>query len=157
MNRPSTTITANASLADRLRNRAASTRPDKRPPVIMQIIPVRIVIAEQRDRGLSWEVLADLLAAEGVNLSPGTLRNYIALIAKSIASLRAVGNTSPSDVEIHAAVRDKTAPAVQIPEPGADAPRTHPPAPVHTVASPPRAGAATPAAPSMMRKPLQNL
>lgn len=157
MNRPSTTITANASLADRLRNRAATTSPDKRPPVIMQIIPVRIVIAEQRDRGLSWEVLADLLAAESVNLSPGTLRNYFALIAKSINNLRAAGNTSPSDADIYAALRREPAPAVQIPKPGADPPRAHPSAPIHAAAGPPRTGAATPVAPSMMRKPHHNL
>lgn len=89
-------------LSERLRRRAETMQPDKRLPIIRRIIEVRIVLAEQRGRGLSWAALADLLGNEGVHVSAGTLRNYMRQIGRAERALLEAGNASPSDAQIHA-------------------------------------------------------
>jgi len=110
-------------LSERLRRRAETMQPDKRLPIIRRIIEVRIVLAEQRGRGLSWAALADLLGNEGVHVSAGTLRNYMRQIGRAERALLEAGNASPSDAEIHArlhqqgtlipSVRPRTPPHLQ--------------------------------------------
>lgn len=93
------------SLEERLRQRAEETVPDKVPAAICQVIEVRGVLAEQRHRGHSWASLAQMLADVGLNLTAGTLRNYMAQIGRAEAYLHNAGNPEPSDCEIHAALR----------------------------------------------------
>lgn len=98
------------TLATRLQRRAEACHPDKPQPMLRRIIEVRSVLAEQHLRGLSWTALADLLAAEGLNLTAGTLRNYMNEIGHVVDHLRAQGHADPSDAEIHAALRKKRGP-----------------------------------------------
>lgn len=121
-------LTADFSLAERLRRRAAETEPDKTPPVIRKIIEVRRVIVEQRLRGHSWSGLAGMLAHEGLNLADGTLRNYMAQIRRAEAQLHSAGNANPSDAEIHASMRQKqAAPRCSVtPPPAGSRPMTSP-------------------------------
>lgn len=100
---------ADRPLKERLRLLAEATAPDKTPPLICKIIEVRRVIAEQRLRGHSWSALAGMLAQEGLNLADGTLRNYMAQIGHAEAQLHDAGNPTPSDAEIHTALRQKRA------------------------------------------------
>ncbi len=91
-------------LVERLNARAATLQPDKAAKTISKIIEVRAVLAEQKMRGLSWAALTDLLESEGVSLAEGTLRNYMRLIGQAEATLRAGGNSAPSDKDIRAAL-----------------------------------------------------
>ena len=91
-------------LSERLKMRAAGLVPDRATATIFKIIEARHVIAEQRLRGLSWAALTRLLAEEGVNLSEGTLRNYVRMIGSAEAALQAKGNPEPTDKEIHASL-----------------------------------------------------
>lgn len=95
-------------LSERLRRRAETMQPDKRLPIVRRIIEVRIVLAEQRQRGLSWSALADLLGNEGIHVSAGTLRNYMRQIGRAESALREAGNASPSDAEIYAGRHQRT-------------------------------------------------
>ncbi len=128
-----TKTTADRPLEERLRLLADATAPDKTPPTIRKIIEVRRFIAEQRLRGHSWSALAGMLAQEGLNLAEGSLRNYMAQIGRAEALLHNAGNSNPSDVEIHAALRQKQAapqrPVMQAlngPSPARDAPALAP-------------------------------
>lgn len=97
------------SLEERLRQRAERMVPDKAPAAICKVIEVRRVLAEQRHRGHSWASLAQMLADEGLNLTAGTLRNYMAQIGRAEAHLYNAGNPEPSDCEIHKALRQMQA------------------------------------------------
>lgn len=93
------------SLEERLRERAEGTVPDKVPAAICQVIEVRRVLSEQRLRGHSWASLAQMLADVGLNLTAGTLRNYMRQIGRAEAYLHDAGKSDASDSEIHAALR----------------------------------------------------
>lgn len=147
-------------LAERLRKRAEALRPDKQPPVIRKIIEVRSVIAQERLRGRSWNALSDLLKAEGIHLTPGTLRNYMALIGQAETALRDAGTLSPGDDDIHAALRHP----VSRPRTAAPTPGRLPVAPVQVGRRPPsvatdrsRSAAAPPARASLTRNPDRDL
>lgn len=114
------------SLVERLNARAATLQPDKAATTISKIIEVRAVLAQQKMRGLSWAALTNLLESEGVSLAEGTLRNYMRLIGQAEATLRAGGNSAPSDQDIHAALHIRQ---------GANAPRQKP-SPLSTYGEP---------------------
>ena len=97
------------SLEERLRLRAEKTAPDKVPAAICKVIEVRRVLTEQRLRGHSWASLTQMLADEGLNLTAGTLRNYLAQIGHAEDILCASGNADPSDAQIHGALRQSQA------------------------------------------------
>lgn len=105
------------TLSERLKLRAASLDPDKATATIFKIVEARHVIAEQRLRGLSWAALTRLLAEEGVNLSEGTLRNYVRMIGSAEAALQAKGNPEPTDKEIHASLYAPRTAALATPAP----------------------------------------
>jgi len=92
------------TLAERIEMRAQEVHPDKASPVISKIIEARGAIVQERLRGHSWAHLVDILAAEGVNLSQGTLRNYMAKIGRAEAALKDKGVLSPTNEHIRAAV-----------------------------------------------------
>lgn len=120
-----TSASDGASLAERLQRRAEALTETASPAIIRSVIAARKVLVAQRRRGLSWAALADLLTQEGVALTEGTLRNYVAMVSKAEAALRAAGNATPDDDEIHAALRVKTTPADT---PGAPRTTLRPPA-----------------------------
>lgn len=143
-------------LSERLKMRAASLPPDKPVATILRIIEARSVLAEQRLRGMSWAALTRLLAEEGVNLSDGTLRNYMRMIGAAEAALRAGGMAEPTDREIHAALYG---PHRAAPAPKASDPAAERRAPLPMTAPPLRTVPLTrPAAqPSLIRNPDRDL
>lgn len=148
------------TLSERLKVRAASLDPDKATATIFKIIEARHVIAEQRLRGLSWAALTRLLAEEGVNLSEGTLRNYVRMIGSAEAALQAKGNPEPTDKEIHASLyAPRTAALVAPSQPRATSQK--PSAPTLFMKqqnTPPRADPTPPAArSSVIRNPDRDL
>lgn len=89
------------SQADRLRSLAEQTPIKKTNTAISKIIELRDVLTEERCRGRTSDGLAELLAEAGVNITPGTLRNYLADIDRAILALESEGNAAPSDADIH--------------------------------------------------------
>lgn len=157
----STSASDGASLAERLQRRADAMAEATSPVIIRCVIAARQVLVAQRRRGIYWAVLADLLTQEGVALTEGTLRNYIAMVGKAEAALRAAGNDAPGDDEIHAALRAKSPP---IRKPRASPASVRPPAPaVQSESTTPvsaevlRLNPAPPPRTSLVRKPDRDL
>lgn len=93
------------TLEERLYWHAEETEPDKAPPLLRKIIEIRGFINLQRGRGHSWRSLTQMMAKEHLNLTEGTLRNYMAQIAKAEAELHAAGKVEPTVSDIHGALR----------------------------------------------------
>ncbi|PWR01270.1 hypothetical protein DKT77_17840 [Meridianimarinicoccus roseus] len=91
-------------LGARLKERAKSVPAQKSRPIIRDVIEAREELADLRREGYTSEDLADLLRAQGIHLAPGTLRNYMAQIARAVAVLDTRGNHDPSVDDIHRVV-----------------------------------------------------
>lgn len=105
--RPNTPTPAPAlSQAEQLRALADKTPIKKTNTAISKIIELRDVLTEERCRGRTSDGLAELLAEAGVNITPGTLRNYLADIDRAILALESEGNAAPSDSDIHHKVNE---------------------------------------------------
>lgn len=89
------------SLEDRLRKRAEQEPIKKTSSALLQIIEIRDFLIDERLRGRTSDDLARFLASEGINITPGTLRNYRAQIERAIIALEDEGNTAPSTNDIH--------------------------------------------------------
>lgn len=89
------------SEAEQLRALADKTPIKKTRSAIRKVIELRDVLTEERCRGRTSDDLAELLAQAGINITPGTLRNYLADIDRAILALESDGNAAPSDAAIH--------------------------------------------------------
>lgn len=138
--------TGQHSLSERLRKRAARSQARHKVSAISSVIEARNVLAEQREKGLSWDALTELLAHEQVHISAGTLRNYMRLIGRAVDRLAAAGIASPTDAEINADLHFKCL------QPTSRPPAREPRAPASMpLASARHAGSISPA-PSLMRR-----
>jgi hypothetical protein len=84
-----------STLSERIEARAKTLHSDKRPPVMFQIIEAHEKLATLHLEKRSWANLVEILDAEGVHLSQGTLRNYMARIGKAKAALAAIIHEAP--------------------------------------------------------------
>lgn len=89
------------SLSERLRERAAANPIEKSKNVLRELIEARDSLAELRAEGRSSEKIQELLEAEQVHATAGTIRNYRAQIHRAIEALELSGNSAPTDEEIH--------------------------------------------------------
>lgn len=94
------------SQADQLRALAEQTPIKKTNTAIRKVIELRDALTEERCRGRTSDGLAALLAAAGINITPGTLRNYLADIDRAVLALESDGNAAPSDADIHKRVNE---------------------------------------------------
>jgi hypothetical protein len=84
-----------------LRERAAANPIEKSKNVLRELIEARDSLAELRAEGRSSEKIQELLEAEQVHATAGTVRNYRAQICRAIEALELDGNSAPTDDEIH--------------------------------------------------------
>lgn len=110
--------------------------------LLPRIIGCRDTIADLRRRGAEWSRIASLLGEVGIQISPGTLRNYTLRIDRAVACLAAEApDTAPSLQEIDAlCLRQARAGAPQSPR----ATHVTPPASPRPQHRPPRPGPTTP-------------
>lgn len=89
------------SFEARVRARAEEKPIKKTRSALLQIIKIRGFLIDERLRGRTSDDLAEILASEGINITPGTLRNYRAQIERATIALENEGNTAPSTNDIH--------------------------------------------------------
>ena len=89
------------SLSARLRKRAAANPIAKSKNVLLELIEARDTLKELRAGGHSSETIQELLEAEKVHATAGTIRNYRAQIDRAIEALELEGNSAPTDDQIH--------------------------------------------------------
>lgn len=97
---PDTPVEA-LSFEARVRARAKEKPIKKTRPALLQIIEIRNVLIDERLRGRTSDDLAGILASEGINITPGTLRNYLAQIGRAIVALENERKEKPSNADIH--------------------------------------------------------
>lgn len=99
------------SFEARVRARAEEKPIKKTRSALLQIIKIRGFLIDERLRGRTSDDLAEILASEGINITPGTLRNYRAQIERATIALENEGKEKPSNADIHRMVNamDKAA------------------------------------------------
>lgn len=90
-----------ADFCERLRKRAAAKPIAKPKPVLRLIIEARHVLAELRAEGRTSEEIRELLEAENIHTTAGTIRNFRTQISRAIEALELEGNAEPTDDQIH--------------------------------------------------------
>lgn len=90
-----------ADFSERLRKRAADNPIAKPKPVLRLIIEARHILAELRTEGRTSEDIRELLEAENIHTTAGTIRNFRTQISRAIEALELEGNAEPTDDEIH--------------------------------------------------------
>jgi hypothetical protein len=90
-----------ADFSERLRIRAAANPIAKTKPVLRLIIEARHVLAELRAEGRTSEDIRELLEAENIHTTAGTIRNVRTQISRAIEALELEGNGKPTDDQIH--------------------------------------------------------
>lgn len=90
-----------ADFSERLRKRAAAKPIAKPKPVLRLIIEARHILAELRTEGRTSEDIRELLEAENIHTTAGTIRNFRTQISRAIEALELEGNAEPTDDEIH--------------------------------------------------------
>lgn len=90
-----------ADFSERLRKRAAANPIAKPKPVLRLIIEARHVLAELRAAGRTSEDIRELLEAENIHTTAGTIRNFRTQISRAIEALDLEGNATPTDDQIH--------------------------------------------------------
>lgn len=84
----------------RMRNRRDRMTPRRKHSAVSQVVELSECIREHRALGYSWDQIAELLADEGIFLTPGTLRNCMRLLEKAASALARDGVAEPSDAAL---------------------------------------------------------
>ncbi|WP_370233023.1 hypothetical protein, partial [Hyphomonas sp.] len=113
-------------LRERMQERLSDTPAKDRRSLLVKVIECRAEIWQFRHRELSVEEIAEILAEEGLHISPRTLSNYIGDIGKAEKALADAGNANPTDAEIRAEIWRKPTKSTPRPKPRSPLPTARP-------------------------------
>lgn len=113
-------------LRKRMQERLSDTPTKDLRSLLVRVIECRAEIWQFRHRELSVEEIAEILAEEGLHISPRTLSNYIGDIGKAEKALADAGNANPTDTEIRAEIWRKPTKPARRPKPRAPLPVARP-------------------------------
>lgn len=113
-------------LRERMQERLSDTPTKDLRSLLVRVIECREEIRQFRHRKISFEKIAEILAEEGLHISPRTLSNYIGDIGKAEKALADAGSANPTDTEIRAEIWRKPTKSAPRPKPRSPLPTARP-------------------------------